>query len=1135
MSAEDEVIGFIEQGGLFTLNADSLDVADQDNIALLDTKIADLDPTDHFSRFQASFFISVYGKNSRYAKQLLLKARQLLDQALTLSPNNATYKKELARQMLSSGEFSGAKAIFTDVSSSFSDFSLSLQTVRCSVATAERDNDLTAVEQAVDTIYSLVDTESPPSELYIALGDICQFRVARGLTAAPSPSSPLATSMSALHWYTLASETLVAGLKASPARFEAVRLADIGCDVLEQMEAVIPTGTPPTPAAEKTLSHLTSAITATLGAIPRIQTLSAKLASSLGRLADVRKALAGEALEPFLMPEIFVLLAQAELELEMFTAAEESLVRAAGLVVAGDPAALAVATQLAQAKGKYGDSIPPLERKLAAVINPSRSSTMMGKVVRRGGRTFSSDVVASKGGVKDPEPKADLKIPISVEIRLFLQLRSAYSHTGRVADAESTKAIIMERYEGTNALDLVRVSDAKDFLDANNVADAITALKMVPRGSTSYVTATELLATTLLTRRNDRDGYIQCYREVVEAAPTVDNLRRLGAAFTKAGRFTEAIDIFHQIESDHPGVMVTQEICAALVATRRVDEARQVYHDALFGQNTAPLSDVRRAYIRLLLDLDEFDVAAEQAALAVAVHSTLEDSAAGVEIADFSELLSEAKSHTTSGTRDVSAIQALDRGKAMLQMTARERIVDPTVKSLYRTRIADLCLALRAQSAAWIASGRPIPTTAGRPEFDTPKVYLETALKECPQHVPSLLAKAEDELHRGHLKACRTACDTIIMLEPGHPGGTVMLARAAVEAGNSEEAVKSVRALVDGAGGGVDWGLVIKLIRLLRRGAKDTESAEFVGFDPSADEDIVKGAHTGGFYMARGMYLKYTQRNEAALLMLDKARVDPVWKSRAMVEMAHIYLNPSCRHDMGALEEGRKTRGPPRPETSNSRHAAGLIGKLKGMLSEADHICLEARLAILRGQDTEELLRAMNGLQAQDMSNVRLHYHRALVQAAQGKTPTVRSTLKQVKAMNKESGSSVPTEYIDDFVAAMLVLADTYLSAKKHSVVETIINEHVLPFDPHRARAQELLGIVKEKESAYDDALEHYEIAWGLVAHKSPEIGFRLAFNYEKAGRPVDCINVLEVLRKLGNETQQAKKLRDAACRGIRT
>jgi len=52
------------------------------------------------------------------------------------------------------------------------------------------------------------------------------------------------------------------------------------------------------------------------------------------------------------------------------------------------------------------------------------------------------------------------------------------------------------------------------------------------------------------------------------------------------------------------------------------------------------------------------------------------------------------------------------------------------------------------------------------------------------------------------------------------------------------------------------------------------------------------------------------------------------------------------------------------------------------------------------------------------------------------------------------------------------------------------------------------MGLIKEKEKSYVDASVHYEKAFKMSNKKNATVGFRLAFNYMKASRYVDAIDV---------------------------
>ena len=52
------------------------------------------------------------------------------------------------------------------------------------------------------------------------------------------------------------------------------------------------------------------------------------------------------------------------------------------------------------------------------------------------------------------------------------------------------------------------------------------------------------------------------------------------------------------------------------------------------------------------------------------------------------------------------------------------------------------------------------------------------------------------------------------------------------------------------------------------------------------------------------------------------------------------------------------------------------------------------------------------------------------------------------------------------------------------------------------------MGLIKEKEQNFLDAIEKYEEAFELTSRKSAPIGYRLAHNHMKAKRYVDCLEI---------------------------
>ena len=79
------------------------------------------------------------------------------------------------------------------------------------------------------------------------------------------------------------------------------------------------------------------------------------------------------------------------------------------------------------------------------------------------------------------------------------------------------------------------------------------------------------------------------------------------------------------------------------------------------------------------------------------------------------------------------------------------------------------------------------------------------------------------------------------------------------------------------------------------------------------------------------------------------------------------------------------------------------------------------------------------------------------------------------------------------------------------------------------------MGLIKEKEQSYVDAATHYEKAHKLSNKKSPSIGYRLAFNYLKAKRYIDCIAICkEILEYFPNYPKIEKEVLQKARISVR-
>jgi len=93
------------------------------------------------------------------------------------------------------------------------------------------------------------------------------------------------------------------------------------------------------------------------------------------------------------------------------------------------------------------------------------------------------------------------------------------------------------------------------------------------------------------------------------------------------------------------------------------------------------------------------------------------------------------------------------------------------------------------------------------------------------------------------------------------------------------------------------------------------------------------------------------------------------------------------------------------------------------------------------------------------------------------------------------------------FEKAWLMMADYYISVNKFDLAEGELKK-VLKYNRSNVKAEEFMGVIKEKEKAYVDAATHYQAAFKMSNNKNSGVGYRLAFNLLKAERYTETIDI---------------------------
>lgn len=309
------------------------------------------------------------------------------------------------------------------------------------------------------------------------------------------------------------------------------------------------------------------------------------------------------------------------------------------------------------------------------------------------------------------------------------------------------------------------------------------------------------------------------------------------------------------------------------------------------------------------------------------------------------------------------------------------------------------------------------------------------------------------------------------------------------------------------------------LTMLLRVGKLD-EAPQYI---EEAEKMGPRAKFSAGLSFCNGLYNQYTNNIRDAIKYFNQARRDGVWGNEALMHMIDIYLNPD--------NENIWTEGEVGPEQlENIRVATKLLEELSGERTIRLRI-LEAYV-LLSSKRKENVEKATNRftdiLETHDKNYVPAMLGLSIAYTLSGQESKARNFLKRIAKMSYDQKAAV------EFEKSYLLLADLYAGRAKYDMVQELCKK-ALEHNKSCGKTWETMGLVMEKEQSYQDAGESYEKAWKCEGEASATIGFKLAFNYLKAKRYVDTIDVCnKVLDKYPDYPKIRTDILEEAYKGLR-
>lgn len=306
-----------------------------------------------------------------------------------------------------------------------------------------------------------------------------------------------------------------------------------------------------------------------------------------------------------------------------------------------------------------------------------------------------------------------------------------------------------------------------------------------------------------------------------------------------------------------------------------------------------------------------------------------------------------------------------------------------------------------------------------------------------------------------------------------------------------------------------DYGLLARLIDLLFRTGKLGEAKEIL-------EKIQKqcpNPNDPGLCYCKGLYQKYSRNPQEALKEFFKGKRGSQYAEESIIQMVDLYLNPDQDVMFSTIGEG----GVKQVEGENLRAADNLIKEMKNRGAGTKGLVSECYVLMFQKGKLDLATKKLQDILSKSPENVPAIVALALARFIQGKKDEAK------KLLVSTTKRTFSFEYSEDLEKSWLMLADALIQGNDLNSAETVLNE-CLRYNNACGKAAEYLGLIREKQQKHDEAAQHYEHAWKLTMERSPSIGYRLAFNYLKSKKYIDCVEICKKILETYPDFQKIEK-----------
>uniref|UniRef100_A0A671SK95 Tetratricopeptide repeat protein 21B-like n=1 Tax=Sinocyclocheilus anshuiensis TaxID=1608454 RepID=A0A671SK95_9TELE len=700
-------------------------------------------------------------------------------------------------------------------------------------------------------------------------------------------------------------------------------------------------------------------------------------------------------------------------------------------------------------------------------------------------------------------------------VSVFLELAEALWLNGEQHEAAKMMQDAINEFTGTPEELRVTIANADLALMRGDTELALSMLRNITPEQPYYIQAKEKMADIYLNHRKEKRLYVSCYRDLVDKLQSPHTFLLLGDAYMTIQEPELAIEVYEQALKKNPkDGAVASKIGKALVKTHNYVKAINYYEAALkSGQQNFLRYDLADLLMKLR-QYERFEKVLQEAL----THDPVNELPLLTEDCRYLVLLAKVQSKVN---KNDEALMSLQRARdVQAKVLKRVQLEQPDSVSVQKQLTAEICSEIAKHCSSQRGYERAV------------KFYKE-ALVYCESDSKVMLELAQLYLTLDDVEACQQQCSAILKNDPVNESATLMMADLMFRKQDYEQAVFHFQQLLERKPD--NYPTLSRLIDLLRRAGKLEEVPRFLEM---AEKHSSRAKFEPGYNYCKGQYLWYTGEPNDGLRHFNKARKDNDWGQNAVYNMIEICLNPDNETIGGEVFEnldgdvGNSTEKQ-ESEQLAVRTSEKLLKELKPQ-TPAGHVQLRilenyCYLATKQKANVERALNVFIEIANSEKDHVPALLAMATAYMILKQTPRARNQLKRIAKMNWNIIDA------DEFEKSWLLLADIYIQSGKYDMAGELL-KRCLRHNKSCCKAYEYMGYIMEKEQSFRDAAMNYEMAWKYSNQTNPTIGYKLAFNYLKAKRHVDAIDVChKVLDAHPNYPRIRKDILDKARAALRS